>query len=71
VQYADRVVLVPGDGRPVTSGTPAEVLRDAPVAPPVVVDTATGKVNGDGGPRIITAGTNFELPARSLLLLRR
>jgi len=37
----------------------------------VVVDTASGKVNGDGGPRIITAGTNFELPARSLLLLRR
>ncbi len=37
----------------------------------VVVDTASGKVNGDGGPRITTAGTTFELPARSLLLLRR
>jgi len=36
VQYADRMVLVPGDGRPVVSGTPTEVLRDAPVAPPVV-----------------------------------
>jgi energy-coupling factor transport system ATP-binding protein len=36
VQYADRVVLVPGGGRPVVSGPPAEVLRDAPVAPPVV-----------------------------------
>jgi energy-coupling factor transport system ATP-binding protein len=36
VQYADRVVLVPGGGRPVVSGTPQEVLRDAPVAPPVV-----------------------------------
>jgi energy-coupling factor transport system ATP-binding protein len=36
VQYADRVVLVPGDGRPVVSGPPADVLRDAPVAPPVV-----------------------------------
>src|SRR3954471_2996287 len=36
VQYADRVVLVPGGGAPVVSGTPGEVLRDAPVAPPVV-----------------------------------
>src|SRR3954466_3910376 len=35
VQYADRVVLVPGGGAPVVSGPPAEVLRDAPVAPPV------------------------------------
>ena len=35
-QYADRVVLVPGDGRPVVSGAPADVLADAPVAPPVV-----------------------------------
>jgi hypothetical protein len=37
----------------------------------VIVDTDSGEINGDGGPRIITAGTNFELPARSLLLLRR
>ena len=37
----------------------------------VVVDTASGKVNGDGGPGIITAGEHFEMPARSLLLLRR
>jgi energy-coupling factor transport system ATP-binding protein len=35
-QYADRVILVPGEGRPVTSGTPEEVLATAPVAPPVV-----------------------------------
>ena len=35
-QYADRVILVPGDGRPVVSGTPQEVLATAPVAPPVV-----------------------------------
>ncbi len=35
-QYADRVVLVPGGGEPVVSGTPEEVLRDSPVAPPVV-----------------------------------
>jgi energy-coupling factor transport system ATP-binding protein len=36
VQYADRVVLVPGGGRPVVHGAPAEVLATAPVAPPVV-----------------------------------
>ncbi|MGA9748126.1 MAG: ABC transporter ATP-binding protein, partial [Nocardioides sp.] len=35
-QYADRVILVAGEGRPVLSGTPQEVLAAAPVAPPVV-----------------------------------
>ena len=37
----------------------------------VVVDTASGEVNANGGGRIIFAGENFKLPARSLLLLRR
>ena len=36
VQYADRVVVVPGDAGTVTVRTPGDVLRDAPVAPPVV-----------------------------------
>jgi len=36
VQFADSVVVVPGDGRPVRHGAPADVLSDAPVAPPVV-----------------------------------
>ena len=36
VQYADRVVLVPGGGRPLVVGDPADVLATAPVAPPVV-----------------------------------
>ncbi|MBY9073835.1 ATP-binding cassette domain-containing protein [Nocardioides sp. WL0053] len=36
VQYADRVVLVPGGGRPVSDGTPDEMLQHSPVAPPVV-----------------------------------
>jgi isoamylase len=35
----------------------------------VVVDTASGEV--DGGERMVTAGETFEVPARSLLLLRR
>ncbi|MFI6448231.1 ABC transporter ATP-binding protein [Kitasatospora sp. NPDC050543] len=35
-QYADSALLVPGCGRPVRYGAPADVLADAPVAPPVV-----------------------------------
>ncbi len=36
VQYADRVVLVPGNGGRVRDGEPAAVLQDSPIAPPVV-----------------------------------
>jgi energy-coupling factor transport system ATP-binding protein len=36
VQYADRVVLVPGDGKPVIDGVPAEILATSAIAPPVV-----------------------------------
>ncbi|MFM9136210.1 MAG: ABC transporter ATP-binding protein [bacterium] len=36
LEYADRVVLVPGGGRPVVVGEPAAVMETAPVAPPVV-----------------------------------
>lgn len=36
VQYADRVVHVPGGGRPLEVGPPATVLATTPVAPPVV-----------------------------------
>ncbi|NED11305.1 ABC transporter ATP-binding protein [Streptomyces sp. SID9124] len=35
VQYADRVIHLPGDGRAV-HGTPAAVLRDSSIAPPLV-----------------------------------
>ncbi|GGI09137.1 ABC transporter ATP-binding protein [Egicoccus halophilus] len=36
VQYADRVIHVPGDGSALQVGEPADVLRTTPVAPPVV-----------------------------------
>jgi energy-coupling factor transport system ATP-binding protein len=36
VQYADRVVIVPGSGEAVQSGLPTELLAASPVAPPVV-----------------------------------
>lgn len=36
VQYADRVIVVPGNGEPITVGKPAAVMHSAPIAPPVV-----------------------------------
>lgn len=36
VQYADRLVHVPGGGAPLEVGDPATILATAPVAPPVV-----------------------------------
>ncbi|MGC5360360.1 ABC transporter ATP-binding protein [Streptomyces sp. DT24] len=35
VQYADRVLHLPGDGR-VVSGTPSEIFRTSSIAPPIV-----------------------------------
>ncbi|MDQ1616718.1 MAG: energy-coupling factor transport system ATP-binding protein [Actinomycetota bacterium] len=43
VQYADRVVFVPGDGAPLVSGSPAEVMAGSSVVPPVV---ALGRLAG-------------------------
>jgi energy-coupling factor transport system ATP-binding protein len=34
--FADRVVLIPGDGQPVRQGTPADIMQTSPVAPPLV-----------------------------------
>ncbi len=36
VQYADRLVVLPGDGAPVRVGPPTELMAASPVAPPVV-----------------------------------
>jgi energy-coupling factor transporter ATP-binding protein EcfA2 len=36
VQYADRVVHVPGSGQPLQVGLPRDVMATSPVAPPVV-----------------------------------
>jgi energy-coupling factor transport system ATP-binding protein len=36
VQYADRVVLLPGPGHDVVVGDPADVLAGSPIVPPVV-----------------------------------
>ncbi|QFG26233.1 ABC transporter ATP-binding protein [Actinomadura sp. WMMB 499] len=42
VPFADRMVYLPGDGT-VLDGTPPEVLRDAPIGPPIV---ALGRLAG-------------------------
>jgi energy-coupling factor transport system ATP-binding protein len=36
VQYADRVLLVPGGGAAISVGEPAELMETSPLAPPVV-----------------------------------
>ncbi|MBZ4322118.1 ABC transporter ATP-binding protein [Streptomyces huiliensis] len=43
VQYADRVVLLPGPGEPPVAGPPGEVMAVSPVHPPVV---ALGRLAG-------------------------
>ena len=36
VQYADQIIIVPGEGKPLILGSPPDVMRSAPIAPPVV-----------------------------------
>jgi energy-coupling factor transport system ATP-binding protein len=36
VPFADRIILVPGDGAPLVSGQPEVVMQTSPVAPPLV-----------------------------------
>ncbi|MEU0393933.1 ATP-binding cassette domain-containing protein [Streptomyces sp. NPDC006208] len=43
VQYADRVVLLPGPGLPPVTGAPTEIMAQSPVHPPVV---ALGRLAG-------------------------
>ncbi|MFF5492676.1 ABC transporter ATP-binding protein [Streptomyces aquilus] len=43
IQYADRIALLPGPGTPLRLGTPAEIMAESPVYPPVV---ALGRLAG-------------------------
>jgi energy-coupling factor transport system ATP-binding protein len=36
VQYADRIVIVPGEGEPIVNGAPHDIMGIAPIAPPIV-----------------------------------
>jgi isoamylase len=62
----DLFLLLNGHYEPVTFCLPTQGEGNAWT---VVVDTASGEV--DREERVITAGEDFDLPARSLLLLRR
>ena len=62
----DHFLLLNGHYEAVTFCLPRDAAGDTWG---VVVDTASGEV--DGGERTITAGEEFDVPARSLLLLRR
>jgi glycogen operon protein len=64
----DLFLLLNGHHEPVTFCLPPERKNNRWT---VVVDTAAGDIRQDGEGRIIAAGEDFEVPARSLLLLRR
>jgi glycogen operon protein len=63
----DLFLLLNGHYEPVTFCLPPEGNDTWTV----VVDTVSGEVHTNGGGRTVTAGEEFELSARSLLLLRR
>ncbi|MFJ3926041.1 ABC transporter ATP-binding protein [Streptomyces sp. NPDC090022] len=64
VQYADRVIHLPGDGR-VVAGTPAEVFVTSPIAPPIV---ELGRTAGwDPLPLSIRDARRAAAPVRSRL----
>jgi isoamylase len=65
---SDLFLLLNGHYEPVTFCLPPDPAGDTWT---VVVDTASGEIHDNGGERTITAGETFDLPARSLLLLRR
>lgn len=68
VQYADRIVVVSGIGEPVISGTPAEIMRSAPIAPPVV---ELGRLAGwDPLPLTVRDARRAAGPLRDLLVGR-
>ena len=62
----DLFLLLNGHYEAVTFCVPQDIAGDTWG---VVVDSASGEV--DSGERTITAGEEFDVPARSLLLLRR
>ena len=64
----DLFLLLNGHHEPVTFCLPPEKKNNTWT---VVVDTAAGEIALDGDGRPVTAGEDFEVAARSLLLLRR
>ena len=67
VQYADRIVLVPGNAEPLVVGAPSEVLAKAPIAPPIV---ELAKLLGWSPiPLSVRDGRRLALPLREQLAL--
>ena len=66
VQYVDRVIVVPGNAAPLIIGTPQEVMRTAPIAPPVV---ELGRVAGwNPLPLSVRDARRVAGPLRTLLI---
>lgn len=66
VQYADRIIVVPGRAQPLTIGTPADVMRRTPIAPPVV---ALGRIAGWSPlPLTVRDARRAAAPLRDLLV---
>ncbi len=69
VQYAVRVVLVPGGGEPVQDGKPAAILEHSPIAPPVV---ELGRVAGWAPlPLSVRDARRRAAPVRALLAMHQ
>ncbi len=65
VQYADYILYWPGEGQPPVLGQPAEVLRQAPLTPPLI---ALGKALGwEPLPLTIKDGRRFALALKDRL----
>ena len=68
VQYADRIVVVPGEGAPIVSGVPSTIMGVAPIAPPIV---ELGKLlNWDPLPLTVRDARRAAAPLRDLLIGR-
>lgn len=66
IQYVDRVIVIPGNAEPLIMGTPQDVMRTAPIAPPVV---ELGRVAGwNPLPLSVRDARRVAGPLRNLLI---
>ncbi|MQS09701.1 ABC transporter ATP-binding protein, partial [Streptomyces alkaliphilus] len=65
VQYADRLLVLPGDGRPAELGDPAALMARSPVYPPVV--ELAGIAGWDPPPLSVRAARRLAGPLRERL----
>lgn len=65
IQFADRAIHVPGQGRPVEAGAPDQILATAAVAPPVV--QLGRRLGWDPPPLSVRAARRLAAPVRDRL----